>query len=69
MRYSFVLFFFLFLGFGFRREGSWVAWKRKVLGLEEKSFSTRKRRKKEEGRRKTKKKKIVLTFNAVCLRG
>ena len=34
MRY----FFFLFLGFGFRREGSWVVWKRKVLGLEERSF-------------------------------
>ena len=37
------------MGFGFGREGSWVVWKRKVLGLEEKTFAgTGKRRKKEE---------------------
>ena len=36
------------MGFGFGREGSWVVWKRKVLGLEEKPFAgTGKRRKKE----------------------
>ena len=49
MRYS-----FLFLGFGFRREGSWVVWKRKVLGLEEKPFAEQEK----EGRGE---KKIVLT--------
>ena len=27
------------MGFGFGREGSWVVWKRKVLGLEEKTFA------------------------------
>ena len=26
------------MGLGFGREGSWVVWKRKVLGLEEKTF-------------------------------
>ena len=37
------------MGFGFGREGTWVVWKRKVLGLEEKTFAgTGKRRKKEE---------------------
>ena len=36
------------MGFGFGREESWVVWKRKVLGLEEKLFvGTGKRRKKE----------------------
>ena len=38
MRYSFLFLFFFFLGFGFGREGSWVVWKRKVLGLEEKPW-------------------------------
>ena len=37
------------MGFGFGREGSWVVWKRKVVGLEEKTFAgTAKVRKKEE---------------------
>ena len=56
-------FFFLFLGFGFGREG-WVVWKRKVLGLEEKPFAVQEK----EGRRKRKrkeKKRRNLSFNVV----
>ena len=49
------IFFFLFLGFGFRREGSWVVWKRKVLSLEEKPFVVHEK----EGRRK---KKVLMPF-------
>ena len=40
------------MGFGFGREGSWVVWKRKVLGLEEKPFVVQEK----EGRRKKNKK-------------
>ena len=36
------------MGFGFGREGPWVVWKRKVLGLEEKPFAGT-GKKKEEG--------------------
>ena len=49
------------MGFGFGREGSWVVWKRKVLGLEEKPFVVQEK----EGRRKKKEKRkeeiLVLT--------
>ena len=36
------------MGFGFGREGPWVVWKRKVLGLQEKPFAGT-GKKKEEG--------------------
>ena len=47
------------MGLGFGRGGSWMVWKRKVLGLEEKTFAgTAKGRKKEEGRKEN----LVLTL-------
>ena len=47
------------MGFGFGKEGSWVVWKRKVLGLEEKTFAGTGKRRKEE------KKRRYFCFNAV----
>ena len=41
------------MGSGFGREGSWVVWKRKILGLEEKPFEGT-GKEKEEGNLKKK---------------